>query len=140
MDYALNDSGAKVLIVGTELKPLVEKIRDKLTGVEKVIEVTPDGAEGDEYEAWLAASEPVDAAGRRLTRRRLPHHVLLRHDRPAQGRHAEPRQHDRPHRSTRPTAGRFETGDKNLVAMPLFHVGGSSYMQFGLARPAWRAT
>ncbi|MBX9918449.1 MAG: AMP-binding protein, partial [Mycolicibacterium frederiksbergense] len=26
----------------------------------------------------------------------------------------------------------FNEGDKNLVAMPLFHVGGTSYMQFGL--------
>jgi acyl-CoA synthetase (AMP-forming)/AMP-acid ligase II len=26
----------------------------------------------------------------------------------------------------------FQEGDKNLVSMPLFHVGGTSYMQFGL--------
>ncbi len=34
----LNDSGAKVLIVGAELKPGVDKIRDKLTNVEQVID------------------------------------------------------------------------------------------------------
>ena len=43
LDYVLNDSGAKVLIVGKELKPNVDKIRDKLTNVEHVIEVTPEG-------------------------------------------------------------------------------------------------
>ncbi len=43
--------------------PLVEKIRDRLTAVEKVVDVTPDGAEGDEYEAWLAASSPVSRPG-----------------------------------------------------------------------------
>ena len=26
----------------------------------------------------------------------------------------------------------FDDGDKNLVAMPLFHVGGSSYVMFGI--------
>ena len=60
MDYVLNDSGAKVLIVGAELKPAIDKIRDKLTSVEQIIEVTPDGGDGDEYEAMLAAATPVD--------------------------------------------------------------------------------
>src|SRR4051812_34607044 len=58
MDYVLNDSGAKVLIVGADLKPSIDKIRDKLPNVEHVIEVTPDG-DGDEYEAMLAAATPV---------------------------------------------------------------------------------
>src|SRR5690606_1313493 len=56
VDYAVNDSGARVLVVGAELVPLVEKIRDRLPAVEKVITVTPEGGDGDEYEAWLAAS------------------------------------------------------------------------------------
>ena len=56
VDYAVNDSGATVLLVGSELMPLVESIRDRLTNVEHVIEVTPDGADGDAYEAWLAAA------------------------------------------------------------------------------------
>ncbi|HCB04239.1 MAG TPA: long-chain fatty acid--CoA ligase, partial [Nocardioides bacterium] len=59
VDYAVNDSGAKVLVVGTELMPTIEKIRDNLTTVERIIEVSPDGAEGDEYEAFLQAAERV---------------------------------------------------------------------------------
>ena len=59
LDYVLNDSGAKVLIVGKELRNNVDKIRDKLTHVEHVIEVTPEGEDGDEYEAVLAAATPV---------------------------------------------------------------------------------
>ena len=43
VDYAVNDAGAKVLLVGSELMPLIDKIRDKLSTVEKIIEVTPDG-------------------------------------------------------------------------------------------------
>ena len=30
VDYAVNDSGAKVLLVGSELMPLIDKIRDRL--------------------------------------------------------------------------------------------------------------
>jgi acyl-CoA synthetase (AMP-forming)/AMP-acid ligase II len=131
VEYAVNDSGARVLVVGTELMPLVEKIRDRLTGVEKVIEVTPDGAEGDEYEAWLAASEPVarpddvspddvclvmyssGTTGRpkgiMLSHANMVAHTLNAHD-----------------------GWGFEPGDKNMVSMPLFHVGGSSYVLFGI--------
>src|SRR3546814_12196344 len=59
VDYAVNDCGAKVLFVGSELIPTVNKIREQLTSVETVIEVTPDGADGDAHEAWLAASTPT---------------------------------------------------------------------------------
>ena len=43
-----------MLFVGTELMGTVNKIREQLGSVRTVIEVTPDGADGDEYEAWLA--------------------------------------------------------------------------------------
>jgi acyl-CoA synthetase (AMP-forming)/AMP-acid ligase II len=131
VDYAVNDSGARVLVVGSELVPLVEKIRDRLTGVEKVVEVTPDGAEGDEYEAWLAASSPVSRPddvtpddtclvmyssgttgrpkGIMLTHANMVAHTLNAHD-----------------------GWGFDEGDKNMVSMPLFHVGGSSYVLFGI--------
>jgi acyl-CoA synthetase (AMP-forming)/AMP-acid ligase II len=132
VDYAVNDCGAKVLFVGTELMPTVEKIRDRLTKVEKVIEVTPDGTgngEGDEYEAWLAASTPVSRPddvtpedvclvmyssgttgrpkGVMLTHRNMVSHTKNAHD-----------------------GWSFEPGDRCMVSMPLFHVGGSSYVLF----------
>lgn len=130
IDYVLNDSGAKLIIVGAELKDSIEKIRDRLTHVTHVIAVTPEGGEGDEYEAMLAGATPqgrgADVApddvcvimyssgttgnpkGIRLTQANLVAHTL--------------------------NAGtfEFEADDKSLVAMPLFHVGGSSYMQFGV--------
>ena len=46
VDYAVNDAGSRMLLVGTELKPLVEKLRDRLPRVERVVEVTPDGSPG----------------------------------------------------------------------------------------------
>ncbi len=131
VDYAVNDSGAKVLVVGTELMPLVAQILDRLPAVEKVIEVTPDGAEGDEYEAWLAASTPVGrpsdvepddvclvmyssgTTGR-------PKGVMLTHTNMVQ------------HTMNAHEGWEFEPGDKSMVSMPLFHVGGSSYVLFGI--------
>ncbi|MEO3758581.1 long-chain-fatty-acid--CoA ligase [Mycobacterium sp. B14F4] len=131
LDYVLNDSGAKLLIVGQELKPGIDKIRDKLAGVEHIIEVTPEGGEGDEYEAMLAASTPVGRAddvdpddvaiimyssgttgrpkGVQLTHANLIAHTINAHE-----------------------GFDFDEGDKSMVSMPLFHVGGSSYVQFGI--------
>jgi acyl-CoA synthetase (AMP-forming)/AMP-acid ligase II len=131
VDYAVNDSGARLLLVGTELMPLIDKIRDKLTNVEHVIEVTPDGGDGDEYEALLAASEPAGRdpevepddvclvmyssgttghpKGVQLSQANMVAHTLNAHE-----------------------GWGFDEGDKNMVAMPLFHVGGSSYVLFGI--------
>ncbi|HEX2286918.1 MAG TPA: long-chain-fatty-acid--CoA ligase [Mycobacterium sp.] len=131
LDYVLNDSGAKLLIVGKELKPNVDKIRDKLTNVEHVIEVTPEGGDDDEYEAMLAAATPTGRAddvepddvciimyssgttgrpkGVELTQANLIAHTVNAHE-----------------------GFEFDESDKNMVSMPLFHVGGSSYVQFGI--------
>lgn len=131
IDYAVNDCGARVLVVGTELMPAVEKIRDRLPKVEQVIEVTPDGAEGDEYEAWLAASSPlarpadVDPGDICLVMYSSgttgrPKGVLLTHTNMVQ------------HTINAHDGWEFEPGDKSMVSMPLFHVGGSSYVLFGI--------
>ncbi|MBD8868528.1 long-chain-fatty-acid--CoA ligase [Nocardioides donggukensis] len=129
--YAVNDSGARVLFVGSELVPTVEKVRDRLDAVERVIEVTPDGADADEYEAWLAAAVPTGRAedldpddvclvmySSGTTGRpkgiMLSHRNMLSHTRNA---------HD---------GWSFEPGDKAMVSMPLFHVGGSSWVMFGI--------
>jgi acyl-CoA synthetase (AMP-forming)/AMP-acid ligase II len=131
LDYVLNDSGAKLLIVGAELKPAVDKISDKLTSIGEIITVTPEGGEGDEYEAMLAEATPTGRAadvepddvciimyssgttgrpkGVALTQAGLIAHTLNAHE-----------------------GFEFDEGDKNMVSMPLFHVGGSSYVQFGI--------
>ncbi|SHV92613.1 acyl-CoA synthetase (AMP-forming)/AMP-acid ligase II [Mycobacteroides abscessus subsp. abscessus] len=134
LDFVLNDCGAKVLIVGAELRPAVDAIADKLTAVEHVVSVTPDGGsdgQGDEYEALLAGATPVDRApdvqpddvaiimyssgttgrpkGVALTQANMIAHTINAFE-----------------------GWTAEAGDKNLVAMPLFHVGGSSYVQYGL--------
>ncbi|MCH9668486.1 MAG: long-chain-fatty-acid--CoA ligase [Actinomycetia bacterium] len=129
LDYVLNDSGAKVLIVGREFEQAIDQIRDKLVHVEHVISVTPEG--DDEYEAMLEAATPTqrgddvdpdDVAiimyssgttgrpkGVELTQANLIAHTVNAHE-----------------------GFEFDEGDKNMVSMPLFHVGGSSYAQFGI--------
>ncbi|QBR93574.1 long-chain-fatty-acid--CoA ligase [Nocardioides euryhalodurans] len=131
VDYTVNDSGATVLVVGSDLMPLVASIRDRLPRVRTVIEVTPEGGEGDAYEHWLAVSDPVSRPadvspddtclvmyssgttgrpkGIMLSHANMVAHTLNAHD-----------------------GWSFEPGDKNMVAMPLFHVGGSSYVLFGI--------
>ena len=83
---------------GTELMPLVEKIRDRLPAVEKVIEVTPGRRRGGRVRSVAGRLLTGLAARRRRPRRHLPGDVLLRHHRPPQGRDAHPHQHGRAHR------------------------------------------
>jgi acyl-CoA synthetase (AMP-forming)/AMP-acid ligase II len=129
IDYVLNDSGAKVLFVGEELLAAVTAIRDRLPGVGDVIEVKPEGE--DEYEAVLAAATPVQ----RRADVDPGDTVVVMYSSGTTGRpkgvalsHANLIAHTVNAFDDWP----FNEGDKNLVAMPLFHVGGTSYMQFGL--------
>ena len=130
VDFTVNDCGARLLIVGSELKPTIDAMLDRLPAVQRVIEVTPEGGEGDEYEAWLAAAEPVDRQpdvtpddvclvlyssgttgrpkGVMLTQTNMVLHTVNSFD-----------------------GLDFDEHDINLVAMPFFHVGGSSYVLVG---------
>lgn len=128
LDYVINDSGATVLFVGAELLPAIEAIRDKLSNVEQVVVV---GGDDDGYEAFVAGAEPAEqlpevspddlwlvlyssgTTGR-------PKGVMLSH------------RNIVTHTENVGPALPFEPGDRNLVAMPLFHVGGTCYALFGI--------
>ena len=129
MDYVLNDSGAKILFVGAELRPGIDAIRDKIPGVEHIIEVKPEG--DDEYEAVLAAATPVD----RSPDVQSDDMAIVMYSSGTTGRPkgvAISQANLIAHTVNAFDSWSAEPGDKNLVAMPLFHVGGTSYMQFGL--------
>jgi acyl-CoA synthetase (AMP-forming)/AMP-acid ligase II len=130
-DYVINDCGAKILIVGNELKPAIEKIRDRLDNVQRVIEVTPDGGDGDEYEALLASATPTGRADDVD-----PDDVcIIMYSSGTTGRPkgvALTQKNVLTHTFNAFADWELEPGDKNLVAMPLFHVAGSCYAQYGL--------
>jgi acyl-CoA synthetase (AMP-forming)/AMP-acid ligase II len=131
LDFVLNDSGAKIVFVGAELRPGVEKIRDRLGGVEKIVEVTPQGGEGDEYEALLAGGTPVD----RSPDVEPDDVAIVMYSSGTTGRPkgvALTQTNVIAHTVNGFAGWEQEEGDKNLVAMPLFHVAGSSYIQYGL--------
>ncbi|MCX6406461.1 MAG: long-chain-fatty-acid--CoA ligase [Propionibacteriales bacterium] len=129
LDYVINDAGARILFVGHELAPTIDLIRDRLVGVERVVVV---GGDHDELDAFLASAEPVDrqpgvepsdvclvmySSGTtgRPKGVMLTQHNMVEHTRNATG------------------DVEYGPGDTMLVAMPMFHVGGSSYAQFGPA-------
>jgi len=125
--FALDDSGARVLFAGAEL-PTAAEAQLLTSGPERVIIV---GGEHDEYEQFLEEAEPAppssdvepsDTAlviyssgttgrpkGVLLSQRALVSHTV-----------------------NVGTAFPMGPGDRNLVAMPLFHVGGVCYAFFGI--------
>ncbi|HEX5404763.1 MAG TPA: long-chain-fatty-acid--CoA ligase [Pseudonocardiaceae bacterium] len=126
--YVINDAQARIVFVGTEFLPVLAKIRDDLPTVERVIVV---GGEQDEYEAWLAGVEPLGDTepgdpeacfiqlytsgttgfpkGAMLTSRGLTAHSVSSAD-----------------------VTVMEPDSVSMVAMPLFHVGGSAWALVGL--------
>lgn len=129
LDYVINDSGARLLFVGYELADSFDLIRDKLTDVEKVIIV---GGDDDEYEAWLAAAEPAD-----LDPGVTPDDLCLVMY--SSGTTGRPKGVTLTQRNlvvhTQNAGGDIDYSDDDmlLIAMPMFHVGGTSYAMFGPA-------
>lgn len=123
--HVLADSGARVLLAGAELRAAAEVAAERVPGLERIVEV------GDEYESLLAAASPTEAdAGLDPDETALviyssgttgrPKGVLL--SQRALVNHA----------ANLAPAFPFADGDANLVAMPLFHVGGIGYALFGI--------
>src|SRR5580704_11190694 len=121
--HVLDDSAARVVVVGAEFAETLGRLWDRLPGVREVVVL---GGDGDEYEKWLAAAEPVTAPyasapedcflvlytsgttgwpkGVMLTQRSMTAHA----------------------RVVAP-AYAMDESTINIVAMPLFHVGGTSW-------------
>ena len=132
--HVLNDCGARLLFVGAELRPAVQaavRRAGQLPGIERTIVVGSSADEPDQYESWRSAAAPVAAdpgvddtdtslviyssgttgrpKGVLLSQRALVNHIV----------------------NLAPPFP-FAEGDANLVAMPLFHVGGIAYAFFGI--------
>ena len=132
MAYIVNDARAKVLIVGPDFVPHVEKIEDELTGVTTIVAIGGH-ARWEDYERWLER-----AAGRRPRARRsrpttsrcsctrrarpgLPKGVMLTNSQLLRDDLA-----GRRHR------GASADDSVNLAVMPMFHIAGSGWATVGL--------
>jgi acyl-CoA synthetase (AMP-forming)/AMP-acid ligase II len=126
--YVINDAEATLLFVGAEFVPLLEGIRDQLPTVRRVIVV---GGEHDEYEDWLAAQQPLTES-----RRAEPGECFLQlytsgttgFPKGAMLTHAGMTAHAR----ATAASSDIDRDATLMVAMPLFHVGGSSWALTGL--------
>jgi acyl-CoA synthetase (AMP-forming)/AMP-acid ligase II len=124
--YVLADAAAKVVFVGAELRPALEAVRDRLPALERVVVV---GGDADEYERFLTSAAPHP--GGELDE---DDGVLVMY---TSGTTGFPKGAVLTHRSilahglAAGTAFPIGRGDVNLVAMPLFHVGGSCYAVSG---------
>lgn len=127
--YVLRDSGAQIAVVGHEFEDTVNAIRHQVPDLRHVIIL---GGAADEYEDMIAGADPISdryipepddcflqlytsgttgwPKGAMLT-----HRSVLAHSRAIE------------------TAYGFDETTVNLVAMPLFHVGGTCWALAGMA-------
>ncbi len=126
--YVINDAKARVLFVGPEFAPVIDKLRPHLPLLEHVVRI---GGDGDEYEAWLAAHEP-DAR----VHTAAPDDCFVQLY--TSGTTGFPKGSMLTHRGllahARNVSADFALGPdaRVQVAMPLFHVGGTSYSLVGI--------
>jgi acyl-CoA synthetase (AMP-forming)/AMP-acid ligase II len=128
--HVLDDSGARLLVVGAELYAAVERTVARAPGLERIVVIGGDG-DGDEYESLLAAATPVEADSEVAE----DETALVIYSSGTTGRPKGVLLSQRAlvnHSANLAPAFPFGEGDANLVAMPLFHVGGIGYALFGI--------
>jgi acyl-CoA synthetase (AMP-forming)/AMP-acid ligase II len=130
--YVINDAKARILFVGPEFAQAVEALRPTLPTLERVIRV---GGPDDEYESWLAAHAPdaaVYPAG--------PGHCFLQMY--TSGTTGFPKGAMLTHRGMLAHSHHlgasqgYRSSSRVQVAMPLFHVGGTSTAMVALTAGA----
>ena len=122
--HVLDDSGARLLFVGAELRAAAAAAAERVPGVERIVLV------GDEYEL-LAAATPTDGDAEVDESET----ALVIYSSGTTGRPKGVLLSQRAlvnHAANLAPAFPFGHGDANLVAMPLFHVGGIGYALFGI--------
>lgn len=123
LSHVLDDSTAQLVVVGAEFVDAVEQLRERLPKVRQLVVL---GGDGDEYEDWLADAEPVTEP-----RRAAPEECFLQLY--TSGTTGWPKGAMLTQRSmvahcaAVAPAYAMDENTVNVVAMPLFHVGGTSW-------------
>jgi long-chain acyl-CoA synthetase len=130
VEYIVNDAQAKVLVVGPDFVPVLDAIADALTTVNAIVVIGGHEKHTD-YEAWVAAHEPAD-----------PHTVSGPRDVAFQlyssgttGRPKGVMLSNENFFALLPVATQMwglGPDAVNLVAMPLFHIGGGGWATAGM--------
>jgi acyl-CoA synthetase (AMP-forming)/AMP-acid ligase II len=123
--HVLDDCGARVLFVGAELCGAAKEAVKRVQRVERVIVI------GEEYESLLAAADGDTG----LSELGADETALVIYSSGTTGRPKGVLLSQRAlvnHSANLAPAFPFDEGDANLVAMPLFHVGGIGYALFGI--------
>lgn len=126
--YVLDDCGPRVLFVDEELLPALTAVRDRLTPGLTVLVV---GGTGDEYESFVDGATPAEPAPELSDSA----DALLIYSSGTTGRPKGVVLSQRAlvvHTKNIQTIFPTEAGDVNLVAMPMFHVGGICYAFLGI--------
>ncbi len=126
--HVLDDSGARLLFAGAELQSTAQAAAARVTGIDRIVVV---GGERDQYESLLATAAPVAADGDVA----VGQTALVIYSSGTTGRPKGVVLSERAlvnHATNLAPAFPFAEGDANLVAMPLFHVGGIGYALFGI--------
>ncbi len=129
--FVINDAAAKVLVVSTDFASQLEELAGDLTTVTTIVILGSDPGDRLGYEEWLAGSSPVDpelpaadddVAVQLYTSGTtgLPKGVMLT---------------NRNFAGLIDVASQLKIGSDtvSMVAMPLFHIGGSGWALFGMA-------
>ena len=130
--YVINDSRAELLILGAEFVDVVDAIKPNLDHVRTIIVL---GGEADEYEAWLGKAPP-----REIAHPAHPEDCFLQLY--TSGTTGHPKGAMLTHRSVgahsvaSSAAFGFARDSVNMVAMPLFHVGGTSWALAAMSQGA----
>ncbi|OBK88132.1 long-chain-fatty-acid--CoA ligase [Mycolicibacter sinensis] len=129
LTYVINDSTARILFVGHDLREAVDQIRGDLATVERIIVV---GGPEDEYESFVASADaamPADCA--------KPDDCFVQLY--TSGTTGFPKGAMLTHRSLLTNAAgvvnsfQFVEDSVNMVAMPLFHVSGTGWALAGMS-------
>ena len=121
--YVLADCGAEVVFVGAEFARMLASICGSLPALREIVVVGSDGDVEDQYEDLLAGAPPAPLAGADPTDPALilytsgttgfPKGAMLTHD------------NLNAHSASLEAVFQITHADRYLLAMPLFHVGGT---------------